>query len=103
MSNPEILINLPSPSSTDQEDNRNAVRAAFQSKRQCRLRINVGVYGPGTPQSPKSKYYWFLGYSPTLVCKTPAAVDHVMRRLQELMVEMNGWVEPVVEEVFSAD
>jgi hypothetical protein len=95
MIDPEILINLPSQSDVDKNDNRNAVRAAFQVKRQCRLRVNVGVYGPGTPESPKAKYYWFLGYSPTIVCKTPAAVDHVMRKIQELMIEMNGWTSEV--------
>lgn len=91
MIDPEILISLPSPSGEDMADNRNAVKAAFASKRQARMRINVGVYGPGTESSPKAKYYWFLGYSPTIVCKSPAAVDHVMKRIMELMVEMNGW------------
>lgn len=91
MTSPEILISLPSPSDADVEDNRNAVRAAFASKRQAKMRINIGVYGPGTETHPKARYYWFLGFTPTVVCKSPAAVDYVMKRIQELMIEMNGW------------
>lgn len=88
---PEILISLPSPKESDIVDNRNVARAAFSSMRQCRLRVNVGMYAPGTPEKPTPRYYWVLGSAATVVCKTPAAVDHVMRRLQDLFIEMNGW------------
>lgn len=92
---PEILISLPAPSQSDIQDNRNVARAAFSSMRQCRLRVNVGMYAPGTPEKPKARYYWVLGSAATVICKTPAAVDHVMKRLQDLMVELNGWQSEV--------
>jgi hypothetical protein len=95
MTPPEILISMSTPSPSDMEDNRNVARAAFGAMRQCRIRVNIGMYAPGTQNKPKPRYYAVLGSAPTLVCKTPAAVDYVMRRINELMVELNGWTSEV--------
>jgi hypothetical protein len=93
---PEILISLPVTKPSDLEDNRNVARAAFTSMGQCRLRLSVAMYAPGTASKPKARYYWILGSSATIVCKTPAALDEVMRRLQALTIELNGWATEVV-------
>jgi hypothetical protein len=88
---PEILISLPVTKPSDLDDNRNVARAAFSAMGQCRLRLSVAMYAPGTTSRPKPRYYWVLGSSATITCKTPAALDHVMKRLQQLTIEMNGW------------
>lgn len=88
---PEITVTMPVASAEDMSDNRNAVHSAFQSKRQAKMRVNIGVYAPGTVENPKARYYWFLGTSPTIICRTPAGVDHAMKKLHELMLELNGW------------
>jgi hypothetical protein len=91
---PEIVVSLPNMTEQQLQENRNAVRSAFQAKQQAKIRIVVSVYGP--PSGPEDKnswgrYYGFLGMTPTVVCKTPEAVDHFLVKFRELMVELNGW------------
>jgi hypothetical protein len=68
------------------------VKAAFATFRQCKLRLDLKVYGPGTPEHPKSRYYFFLGMAPTITCRTPEAVEKVMEAVQQMVIELNGWV-----------
>lgn len=91
---PDLTVTMPITKPVELAENRNAVMAAFATKQEAKLRVVVSVYGP--PSSPQDKnswgrYYGFLGTTPTLICRTPEAVDYFMRRFRELMVDLNGW------------
>lgn len=91
--NPEITVRLPVPSLSDLQNNRNVVMAALQAKREVRIRVNIDLYGPGTQDNPKARYYAMMGSSPTITCRTSAAVEHALDRIREVVVELNGWIE----------
>ena len=93
MINPDITVRLPVPSPSDIQNNRNVVMAALQSKREVRIRVNIDLYGPGTPDNPKARYYAMMGSSPTITCKSIEAVEYALKRVREVVVELNGWAQ----------
>lgn len=101
---PEITVALPSPSARDMADNANAIQAAFANFRQAKLRLDIKVYGPGTPDHPKARYYFLLGMAPTITCRTPEAVERVLEAVQQMVIALNGWVgEDMVMEAGHGD
>lgn len=101
MTLPEITVTLPVPSSSEIEDNRRVVRAAFQAKRQAKVRLALSVYAPGTEMSPGDRYYSLLGTTPTIICKTPEAVEEFLIRFNQFLNAINGWRPKEVEVVQS--
>lgn len=87
----EILVRLPTPTPADHENNRNAVFAALEAKGQARMRINIDVYAPGTPDRPKARYYALCGTAPTVHCRTIEAVQHFLESVRRLMDDLDGW------------
>ena len=91
MTLPEITVRIPTPSPADISNNRNVVMAAFQKSREVRIRLNIDIYGPGTEQNPRSRYYSMCGTAPTITCRSMAGVQHTMDRIYQLVTELNGW------------
>ena len=72
----------------NEQDNRQALEAAYLDKRECRFRVQVGVYGPGTQENRKSRYWWMLGESVTVAA---IDVEDGQRFLRDLKVFLETW------------
>jgi hypothetical protein len=73
----------------NEQDNRQSLEAALLDKGEVRLRVQVGVYGPGTAENRKSRYWWMLGQSMSVVA---ADVQEGERFLRDLRAFVEAWV-----------
>lgn len=72
----------------NEQDNHQALAAALLDKGEVRLRVQVGVYGPGTAENRKSRYWWMLGQSMSVVA---ADVREGERFLRDLRAFTAAW------------
>jgi hypothetical protein len=92
-----IRIQVKSASPPEKEENRKIAQVCVQEYNAVRIRITWGKYGPGTVDKPTPRYYWDLGESATVTCRTEDIGEWFVEELKRWIKSMDGVMLEVVE------
>jgi hypothetical protein len=82
-----IRASLPNPTPDNLSDNAEVVAAALKMKGSIRVRVQTGVYGPGTETSSVKRYWWLVGESFTIDCDTEKDFETFQNALRQLFAK----------------
>jgi hypothetical protein len=74
----------------DEPENRKVFEACLGEMGAVRLRLMLGCYGPGTEAKAKSRYYWLLGESATILCRDLEVCDWFREELLKWLKSLDG-------------
>ena len=85
-----IRVEVKAAGLTDEPENQKVFEACHAEMGAVRLRLMIGCYGPGTETKAKSRYYWLLGESATILCRDLETADWFRESLLAWLKALDG-------------
>jgi hypothetical protein len=92
-----IHVIVKRPGLSIEPENQKVLEASCLYGEEVRMRLSVGVYGPGTVEKPRPRIWWLLGESATVVCKDVEISNWFRDELMTWLKSLDGVVLEVVD------
>lgn len=90
--NESLHAQVNEPAIRDESENARMVQLGQRLAGSVRVRVMWGVYGPGTEQKPKKRYWWMLGENATIVCRDEKVYGWFREQLKAWLRDLDGVV-----------